>query len=1400
MKNKKTIRIMLVVAALAVTGACLYGGIRLTAQSQQEKQKKETNRIAPIMEVFHDQANGYITPDEPKTTEDITLRIRTERYNVTKAQIQYTTDKGESWQTADMEFEKHDDTGYYDFFKGVIPAQKETVYYRFICSNEDENNTVFIDRNLLPEKAEMGTYEDCFIVIPGFSTPDWAKGALWYSLMPDAFFNGDTSNDVTVSDTNQVNSWNNVHLGLSDKYGGDLAGVTAKTDYFKKLGVDGVYMNPVFRSNQNAGYGPINFMEIEPSFGNEEAFRQMCDTLHDNDLRVMMDAVLTFTTSDSIYFDESQRYPFDGAYESKESPFYDMFAYYEWPDTYLQSWGGVATDHHNEITQKLLYSEEDSFLQHYSTAPYSVDGWRFDCGGWLWGTTETGNEYADVVMGRIRDYVKAANPEVVLISESDTGNLKNGVWDGEWNLALLDTFNRYAGGVSNEASLKESLRKTVDQYPRSVALCVTNMRSQHDKDRITGTTWENDKASVLVQMTYIGSPSIYYGEEIGLDREKGAGIGSTSSFYAMDWNENNWDYEKYNLYCALGELRGKYSAVKTGAIKDLVLDTESNIYAFGRWDENGTVITVASQNKENVQVELNARSLSVKNGTVFTDWFTGKQYKVDADGKILADVIPGGTILVEGKVPGRNDEAEQKSAAPDTEVIFDDFKKKDSDRIFANMDDKNVSLKDGKLVLNAKKGMVSQTTYGKEDDWTFKAKLESSLGEDSYAGVLCTDGAGQFVAAGRTEKDGKPILFVGRTTNGTVVADDYVIDANPDKPVILQLQRVGTTYSVVYSYDGEKYSSIGGSIFANYSDERVGVFAENTKKAEFDYVSFGNSINDKNSVNTPYSEGLIDLDYSTSITAEVDESMEIAGGDWEYYEEGYKQSNTDGIAKLGIYNKMYTDVRVNLTLKLEDGKGYAGIGFGKKSYDSDPEEGFLLKYTKDQKLVLMKNGDKMADATVKTEKGEALRLVLETDGEKIRVYAGQNSMRIMNLDNTGYVSGYINFCTSEAAARFMDYRISSLESEWNQLSGWETVFGGANVISCTGSTNDSIDYYGGTTRMGVAVTDFAATAELGIGDRTNANGSPAEGGILFCASEGKSKNSDGVSISLMEGGILSLKSNGTEVANYSLGAEVKDVDILFVRKDKQCSIWVKGIKDPVITWEDETERGGAYQLYSVNTTSRFARLGLEDIHSMDASKSTLLQMWDEGKMPIPKAADFVADFENQDALQSLLKLHTWHGDWKIKEGALSCVRANGYVASMAIHDRIYSNFDMNFKFRFDEADSSGWAHVILRKPVVNSTHSGANYSVLLSLDGSIQLFNGKETVAKGKLENVKLHNWYQLQIVCNGNQIAVYNDGNQVLSYTDPGYGTTYAEEGFISFDSNQTRYSIDDVKIRSLK
>lgn len=622
-------------AAILITEAVIKNRSESTLKAEREK--------TYITDVFHDQGSVYMEPTEPEKGETVTLRLRTLRYNVTKAQIQYTEDKGVSWKTADMKYKGGDKTGYFDIWEGSFKAEGNLIYYRFTASNNDSFNTVYYDK----KKTDIteGEYSNGWQIVPGYKTPDWAKGALWYSAMPDSFYNGNTLNDKQTSGNNTYTAWNKLRRGLNDKYGGDLSGIEAKIDYIKSLGADAVYINPIQKSYQNAGYGPVRYDEVESSFGNEQDLKSFSDAIHNSGLRLMGDVILTFTDADSIYFNKSENWPLDGAYQSKNSQWYDLFKFFKWPDNYMIGWLSPSINLNTDTAKKLFYSENSSYLVKYSEL---FDGYRFDCGGWLWGTSETDNVKTVEFVKQIRNALKSKNSDFFMLAEADWGNMNTASWDAAWNIQYMPKLQDYAKGLINETLMLEAMYDYEMTIPRNVALCLENMISDHDSYRVSQDDDAMYNAAVLVQMTYLGAPCIYYGEEINGINDNGDGIGSNTSFYSMNWDESEWDWERLAFYKATAELRKKYSCIKTGAVKILGSDIAENILTFGRWDEKGAAITVASQNSEVKQVEIKAYECDIKNGTVLTDWYTGKEYVVK-DGKITVDIIPGGTVLVTGK-------------------------------------------------------------------------------------------------------------------------------------------------------------------------------------------------------------------------------------------------------------------------------------------------------------------------------------------------------------------------------------------------------------------------------------------------------------------------------------------------------------------------------------------------------------------------------------------------------------------------------------------------------------------------------------------------------------------------------------------------------------------------------
>lgn len=172
----------------------------------------------------------------------------------------------------------------------------------------------------------------------------------------------------------------------------------------------------------------------------------------------------------------------------------------------------------------------------------------------------------------------------------------------------------------------------------------------YNGDRID-TKSASGRAATLVQMTYIGSPSVYYGQETCLNRSFDGSLGQSghagTSFYAMDWNEQNIDREMLDFYKTLGELQKNYESLKTGAAEFIDCSNSSDLLAFARYNKDETVITLAARNNEINDYEIETARFGVKNGEYFTDYFSGEIYPVQ-NGKIKVNIPAGGTLLVRG--------------------------------------------------------------------------------------------------------------------------------------------------------------------------------------------------------------------------------------------------------------------------------------------------------------------------------------------------------------------------------------------------------------------------------------------------------------------------------------------------------------------------------------------------------------------------------------------------------------------------------------------------------------------------------------------------------------------------------------------------------------------------------
>lgn len=606
-----------------------------------------SNNVTPVkaattsFELFHDQGYDYISNIEPSVNDSVVLRLRADKGVLKKAVIQYTSD-GSSWKNVNMKLGSTDTTGYYEYWVGTVPPSNQKIYYRFYAEGSQGN---YYCGPAGMSKTALLT-ENCFLLIPGFSTPDWAKGIVWYSILPDAFFNGDIINDTTDSSSYKTIPWGNSVQGLNEYYGGDISGIEKKIDYIKSIGADAVYINPLWTSNSNAGYGPNNDFETSPNYGNEEELAALTQELHNNGLKVMLDAVFSYAQMNSIYTNRNSHQPLKGAFQSQTSKYSEMFKFINWPDSYTQKWGGIEIDMGNSLAQKLFWQNDDSVLKRYLKTPYNIDGWRLDAVSSYAGTDTTITELA----ADIRKNVKATNSDALLIAEDFMlDQIMSGNWDATWNNFFLHSERLwFQGGEYDQSWLKDRLN-IISKIPRSIGLCMYNHYDSHDITRLaTDTEAERHllRGVHLMLMTYVGSPCIYYGDETGL--ENNSDVSKSQPRNSFNWNETEWDNETYYLYRSLSDLRKEYSALKDGVFKLGLTDDNNRLTVFGRWDDNGTVVTMLNQQEYAQSVKLNLKQYNIPDGAVVTDYLTGQTYKVSGG---FADVVipSGGSILVTGK-------------------------------------------------------------------------------------------------------------------------------------------------------------------------------------------------------------------------------------------------------------------------------------------------------------------------------------------------------------------------------------------------------------------------------------------------------------------------------------------------------------------------------------------------------------------------------------------------------------------------------------------------------------------------------------------------------------------------------------------------------------------------------
>ena len=468
----------------------------------------------------------------------------------------------------------------------------------------------------------------------GEVVPDWFGQGTTYQIFPDRFRRTQVPDPQGMVGGRWVHTaWQeepefrpdqNGEIRNRDFFGGDLKGVMEKLDYLQGLGVETLYFCPIFEAAENHRYGTADYSKIDPMLGTEEDFTKLCEMAHQRGMRVMLDGVFNHTGYVSRYFNGDGFYPEPGAHQSQQSPYYSWFNFMKWPDQY-ESWWGIyslpSVNEHDPAYRNFIFGGEDSVVRRWLRA--GADGWRLD----------VADELPDDFVAGIHTAARAEKPGTLLIGEvweDGTTKIAYGVrrkhilgrhCDGLMNYPFRNAaLNFLRGGDGAKfVSAMEALR---ENYPSFAFYSAMNSLGTHDTPRIItllgvgsecrdqSKDWracfrmsmeqyqrgkELLKVGAVLLYAFPGSPTVYYGDEAGLE-------GFEDPFNRRPYPWGREDRELVDWFAALGKLRRECPALRRGDIRYLA--GTGHLLAFLRSTEGERLLTALNAGDEPAALAL----------------------------------------------------------------------------------------------------------------------------------------------------------------------------------------------------------------------------------------------------------------------------------------------------------------------------------------------------------------------------------------------------------------------------------------------------------------------------------------------------------------------------------------------------------------------------------------------------------------------------------------------------------------------------------------------------------------------------------------------------------------------------------------------------------------------------
>ncbi len=559
--------------------------------------------------ILHENTIRYV---HAKSRKCLTFCLRVGRQDIKKCSITYLARTNpEDKHTQEMRWKYRDDL--FDYYEADITFSKVaryTKYYFSILDNQDDLYylTAF---GIVKSEPENDYFEHLYTndgdVI---KCPSWASGQIFYQIFPERFCNGDDKNDPE-----NCEKWGSVPT-RENFMGGDLEGIRQKVPYMKELGIECIYLNPIFKADFNHKYATTDYFDIDPIFGTKDDFRKLVDECHKENIRIILDGVFNHS---GVHFG-----PFEDVLKNQEqSEYKDWFYISEYPVTISHhkyecvgayKWMPKLNTSNSKVREYFINVME------YWIKDFGIDGWRLD----------VADEVDKSVWTQARILLKEKYPNTILLGETwgcAISMMMGDQMDSAMNYMFRDSVRDYlALDTIDEEAFDARLNRILSTYFGNSKHQLYNLLDSHDTERFLYFAKEDKnklKLAAAMQMLFPGSPAVYYGDEIGM-----TGDNDPDCRRAMEWDTNKQDLSMLEWYRTLIKLRKSEACIRNGEYATVLCSKENHLFGFVRYNDNQSVYAIF--NNSNYKQTIDVPVLKVAD---YKDCLTGEIIKTEKNGE-----------------------------------------------------------------------------------------------------------------------------------------------------------------------------------------------------------------------------------------------------------------------------------------------------------------------------------------------------------------------------------------------------------------------------------------------------------------------------------------------------------------------------------------------------------------------------------------------------------------------------------------------------------------------------------------------------------------------------------------------------------------------------------------------